>query len=331
MRDVILAASREPHVESFITHGPGRALAERFIAGETLDDAVARTEELRRRGYRVSLDYLGESVSGLDQARAAATVYHETIERTRGVRGPISLSIKPSQFGIDLDARECLRLVREVASHAAALDRGVRLDMEDSHHTDLTLRLWRELKETGPEVGVVLQAALYRTPTDLATVLAANGSVRLCKGAYAETATIAYARKADVDRAYLQLLNTLLFEVAGTTAATTGPLPRAAIATHDERMIDYADVLTRRLRIDPAAYEFQMLYGVRRDLQERLLGRGRPIRIYLPWGPAWYPYLTRRLAERPANVAFFLKSLVAEATAANSKCRTSIGTPSGTP
>ncbi len=312
MRKVVLTVTQEPWVRSFIANGPGRALAERFVAGETLDAALAVAEDLGRRGNRVSLDYLGESVRSIDEAVEATRVYRETIRRLRGLDTWVSLSLKPSQFGLDLDRERCRELLAEVVSLAAAVPTGVRLDMEDSSHTDGTLWLWRELGARGLKVGVVLQACLYRTPADLEMVLAAGGTVRLCKGAYAEPPSVAYPHKADVDRAYATLLERLLRHAATTLPPAPGELPTAAIATHDVQLIQRAIELIHRLELPPDRYEFQMLYGVRRDLQGWLLARGYPLRIYTPWGPAWYPYLTRRLAERPANLAFFASALVSE-------------------
>jgi len=298
-----------------MTHGPGRVLARRFVAGETLDDGIAAAMRLARGGARVSLDYLGEAVSSFGDAEAALAVYREIVDRLRQVEAPVSLSVKPSQFAVDLSRGRCLDLLSEVVRAAARVPAGVRLDMEDSAHTDDTLWLARQLRERCLPVGVVLQAALYRTPADLEAVLATGGSVRLCKGAYAETASIAYPRKADVDAAYARLLERVLANAAAMPAPAAGQLAPAAIATHDERLIHRAIELIHRLKLDPGTYEFQMLYGVRRDLQEKLMGQGYPLRVYTPWGPSWYPYLSRRLAERPANLIFFASSLVSEVLA----------------
>jgi proline dehydrogenase len=318
VRRVVLAAANERHVREFLSGGPGRGLAKRFVAGESLGEAIATTEALSRHGFRVSLDYLGESVATLSEATAACRVYHQSIDATASLDPPVSLAVKPTQFGVDLSRETCLGLLTDVVAHAKAIGSGVRLDMEDSRHTDQTLWLSRELARRGLVVGVVLQAALYRTPTDLEEILAAGGSVRLCKGAYAEPASVAYPRKDDVDRAYGVLLDRLLQDVATRNAAEPGPLPRAAIATHDERLIQQAIELIESLGIDQRRYEFQMLFGVRRDVQQRLVRRGYPLRVYVPWGPAWYAYLTRRLAERPANLFFVVSALLSEARARHS-------------
>jgi proline dehydrogenase len=286
----------------------------RFVAGETFEQAVEAVRQLGSQGARVSLDYLGESVRSFDEAVSASRIYLTTIRQVATLNVPISLSLKPSQFGLDLNRERCLTVLAEVVSAAAAVPLGIRLDMEDSSHTDGTLWLGRELGKQGLPVGVVLQACLYRTPRDLETVLEAGGSVRLCKGAYLEPPSIAYPRKADVDDAYARLLDRLLRGAAGQPPPAPGRLPPAAIATHDPRLIERAIQIIHEIELSPRLYEFQMLYGVRRDLQERLLAQGYPLRIYTPWGPAWYPYFSRRLAERPANVAFILSALLHEAT-----------------
>lgn len=314
VRPIVLTVTREPHVRSFLTSGPGRVLARRFVAGETLDDALLAVDELARRGARVSLDYLGEAIESFDEARRAEVVYEETVDRLRDRATSVTLSLKPSQFGVDLSRSDCLNLLARVVGYAGERGIGVRLDMEDARHTDATLWLSHELGQRGLPVGVVLQAALYRTPSDLDAAIDARGSVRLCKGAYYEPPSIAYPEKPEVDAAYARLLERLLGYAAISNPVGPGRLPPAAIATHDERLIHQAIGTIHELELGPELYEFQMLYGVRRDLQDHLLAQGYPLRIYTPWGPAWYPYLTRRLAERPANLAFMVASIFREAT-----------------
>jgi len=310
VRSLVLAMAREPHIQAFLIEGPGRAFARRFVAGETLEDGIAATDSLSRRSARVSLDYLGEAVHDLREAEAARSVYEETIDRLRLSDAQVTVSLKPSQFGVDVDRNAALTFLLDVVGRAAKADLGVRLDMEDSSHTDVTLWLWRKLRREFTNVGLVLQADLYRTPADLEEVLAEGSSVRLCKGAYLESSSVAYPHKANVDAAYGRLLERLLTHAAAQ--APTGVLPTAAIATHDGRLINRAIELIHQLGLTGERYEFQMLYGVRRDLQDNLLGRGYPLRIYTPWGPAWYPYLTRRLAERPANLTFMAGSILSE-------------------
>jgi proline dehydrogenase len=310
MRALIGSVARVPAVSSFFEKGPGRALAARFVAGETLDDALDVTRGLARDGFRVALDFLGEAVHLAADAVAAAEVYSETIREIRSAALPVTLSLKPSQFGLDFSPGMALDLVGRIAAEASLVQTGVRMDMEDSSRTDATLGLWRELLARGISVGVVLQAALRRSEADLIEVLAHGGSVRLCKGAYAEPPSIAYPRKADVDLSYSVMLETLLRHAAHSPAARAGLLPIAAIATHDERLIRRAIQLVHGLGVPTGAYEFQLLYGVRRDLQRELVARGYPVRVYVPWGPTWYPYLSRRLAERPANLAFVAASVL---------------------
>jgi proline dehydrogenase len=310
VRTLILSVARSSAVSAFFQKGPGRAVATRFVAGETLDAAFDVTRSLVRDGFRVALDYLGEAVRTASDALAAADVYSSTIRELRGSSLPVTLSLKGSQFGLDFSRGLAVDLVGRIAVEASSIPTGVRLDMEDSGHTDATLGLWRELANRGIAVGVVLQSALRRSESDLAEVLAHGGSVRLCKGAYAEPPTVAYPHKADVDRSYATMLKTLLRHAARSTDFHIGNLPIAAIATHDEQLISLAIQLVHELSVPADAYEFQLLYGVRRDLQHELVGRGYPVRIYVPWGPSWYPYLSRRLAERPANLAFVASSLL---------------------
>lgn len=313
VRTMVLALAREPLIRDFVTRGPGRALARRFVAGETLEDGLAAARTLGQTGGRVSLDYLGEAVTDLAEAAAAAEIYGRTLDHLPVDDLSITLSLKPSQFGVDLSPSKALTLLEGTAARAAGLGIGIRLDMEDSSRTDVTLALWRALHRRFENVGIVLQAALYRTPRDFEEVLAEGGSVRLCKGAYAESASIAYPQKSDVDAAYGRLLEQLLTYAATRPPVTGGQLPIAAIATHDERQVQRALALIHGLDLAPGQYEFQMLYGVRRDLQGSLIASGYPLRVYTPWGPSWYPYLTRRLAERPSNVAFLVTALVSEA------------------
>jgi proline dehydrogenase len=313
MRRLVLTMANSRLARTVFSGPLGRPFARRFVAGESLEDAIGVARILDCNGRRVSLDYLGEAVASLEEAEAAAEVYRQTIDSLCVFQRRPTVSVKPTQFGLALSPDRCLQLLDSIAEVAGAASTGVRLDMEDSRYTDLTLDLWHELHRKHPNVGVVLQASLYRTPSDLARVLSEGGSVRLCKGAYAERSSIAHPRKADVDRAYRILLHRLMAHAAESSAPDPGMLPIAAIATHDSRLIKEAIDLVRQLGVGSDRYEFQFLFGVRRDLQERLVKEGYPVRVYVPWGPAWYPYLSRRLAERPANVVFFLSALLSEA------------------
>lgn len=315
LRSLVLAVAGEPHVRALLTAGPGRALARRFVAGERLDDALRVTRRLRASGAKVSIDFLGEAVDSAAEAKRAADVYHNIVASLRQNGLDASLSIKPSQFGVDLDFELCRGLVAGLAVDAATLPATVRLDMESSAHTDITLRLWRALRAEHPNVGIVLQSVLRRTASDLEETLAGGATIRLCKGAYAEPPAVAYQAKADVDASYEQLVRKLLEAASSMPPISAGNEPRAAIATHDQRMIWLGRRIARRLGLGPDRYEFQMLYGIRRDLQSRLLEQGEPLRIYVPWGPAWYPYLSRRLAERPANMMFVGRAILTELAA----------------
>lgn len=301
-RGAVLGVARQPRVQRFVVeHALVRPLRERFVAGETLDQAVVVARGLAAAGFRLSLDHLGEEVTTPEAAERAVADYLAVVETIARERLPSGISIKLTQLGLAQDRAACqARLERLLA---AARDAGVfvRVDMESSAYTQATLDLVRAVWPRYRNVGVVLQAYLYRTARDLREVLALGISVRLCKGAYAEPPSVAYPTKAAVDANYARLLRTLL-------AAE----PYAAIATHDEALIARAQALAAQFRRPRDRFEFQMLYGVRRDLQQALLAAGYRVRIYLPYGAEWYPYLTRRLAERPANLLFLLRALWAE-------------------
>jgi proline dehydrogenase len=301
-RGAVLGVARQPRVQRFVVeHALVRPLRERFVAGETLDQAVVVARELAAAGFRLSLDHLGEEVATPEAAERAVADYLTVVETIAREHLPSGISIKLTQLGLAQDRVACqARLERLLV---AARDAGVfvRVDMESSAYTQVTLDLVRAVWPRYRNVGVVLQAYLYRTAHDLREVLAQGISVRLCKGAYAEPPAVAYPSKAAVDANYARLLRTLL-------AAE----PYAAIATHDEALIARAQALAAQFRRPRDRFEFQLLYGVRRDLQRRLLEQGYRVRIYLPYGAEWYPYLTRRLAERPANLLFLLRALWAE-------------------
>jgi proline dehydrogenase len=253
----------------------------------------------------VSLDHLGESVTNPAAARHAVSDYIDALEAisTEQIEGNISLKL--TQLGLDLSRELCVAHLRRILQRADELQTFVRIDMESSAYTQRTLDVHGELWEAGfHNVGIVLQAYLYRTAADVDRAIELGIPVRLCKGAYLEPARVAFADKAEVDANYGQLMERLL--VAGN---------HPAIATHDERLINRALEIARAEKIDPERFDFEMLFGVRRDLQLRLVSAGYRVRVYLPYGQEWYPYLVRRLAERPANLGFFVRSLLAEALA----------------
>jgi proline dehydrogenase len=281
-----------------------RSMVARFVAGETLEEALGALERLRAQGLRTTVDVLGEAVTSADAAGTAADEYLATLDALARRGLDRNVSVKLSQMGLEIGEEVCRTNVERILSRAASHDAFVRIDMEDHTTTDATLALWRALRPLNAshgESGVVIQAALRRSAADVEALIAERAPVRLCKGAYVEPAAVAYPDKADVDAAYRRLMERLLLE---------GTFP--AIATHDERLIARAVEFARANDIHPDRFEFQMLYGVRRDLQERLVRAGYGVRVYVPFGTQWYPYFMRRLAERPANVAFILRSILRE-------------------
>ena len=275
--------------------------ARRFIAGETLEDAVDAAHRLTDSGLRCTLNYLGERVTASAAAGAAADAQAGVMRKVTDAGLPCQVSVKLTQLGLAADPAECgtnLRRLLDVAGEHCF----VRIDMEQSAWVDPTLDLFEHVWQEGyRNVGIVLQSYLYRTEGDLARVNALGAGVRLCKGAYKEDKTVAYPVKADVDASFIRLMRTLV---------RNGTHP--AFATHDPSMIDATSVYARECGLPTAAFEFQMLYGVRRDLQRALRDQGYGVRIYLPFGRQWFPYFMRRLGERPANVRFVVKSLMHE-------------------
>ncbi|HEX8026761.1 MAG TPA: proline dehydrogenase family protein [Candidatus Limnocylindrales bacterium] len=278
-----------------------RPMVARFVAGQSLDAALPALRRAKGAGFRTTVDILGESVTSLDAARAAADDYVAAIRVLEREELDLNVSVKLSQMGLGIDpaaARDNLARILLAASEVGAF---VRIDMEDHSTTDATLDLWRQLRPAmagSGDVGVVIQSALRRSEADVKALVADRARVRLCKGAYAEPPEVAFTTKAEVDAAYVRLLERLLAE---------GSYP--ALATHDDRMVEHAIAFARDHEISPDRFEVQMLYGVRRDLQERLLREGWRVRVYVPLGDRWWPYFMRRLAERPANVTFLVASL----------------------
>ncbi|HEX2183896.1 MAG TPA: proline dehydrogenase family protein [Chloroflexota bacterium] len=306
LKQSLLRLSESSTARKVITRVPvSRAIAHRFVAGDTLDEAIDAARALNAAGLTVSLDYLGESVGSREEAEAAADVAIRILERIAGEGVDSNISVKPTQLGLDVDEEFCRDNVELVLQRARELGDGegevfVRLDMESSDYTERTIALVEGLWHDGfRNTGTVLQSYLRRTSDDLERLIALGSRIRLVKGAYMEPESVAYPDKDDVDRAYVQQMERLL---------EAGVYP--AIATHDEAIIDHARRYVWERGIGKESFEFQMLYGVRRDLQQRLREEGYNVRVYVPFGDSWYPYLMRRLAERPANTLFFLKSLV---------------------
>jgi proline dehydrogenase len=280
------------------TSSLAQRLATRFVAGETLDDALTVSRKLNQERITVTLDHLGESVTSLDEAAAARDVYLRTLDAIHENGLQANVSIKLSQFGIDISYDACLANVELLVRKARELGSFVRVDMESSEYTERTIGLVTELFRRHASTGVVIQAYLYRSKADVEALCAAGIRVRLCKGAYLEPAAVAYPQKKDVDRNFIELAQVLLRQ---------GVYP--AIATHDEAIIEEIKRFATANQISRDAFEFQMLYGIRRDLQRKLVAQGWRLRLYVPFGKAWYPYYMRRLAERPANVLFILRNL----------------------
>lgn len=281
------------------TSRAARRLAARFVAGEGLDQALDAGRKLNSEGILVTFDCLGESVASLAEAAAARDVYLRTLAAIRqtGIRGNVSLKL--TQFGLDFSVEECRANLEQLVRQAEAADSFVRVDMESSAYTGRTLELVRDLHARHKAVGAVIQACLRRSRGDVEDLCGRGIRVRLCKGAYLEPAAVAFPRKRDVDRNFAALMKLLL---------EGGNYP--AIATHDEALIEETRSHAASRNIPPEAFEFQMLYGIRRDLQRKLVRDGYRLRLYVPFGKAWYPYFMRRLAERPANVLFVARNLL---------------------
>ena len=278
------------------------SFARRFIAGETVAEAIEAARAVEARGLAVTLDLLGESVTSLDGADAATRDYLAMIEAMMASGVGRNISLKLTQLGLDVDKASAIDNLRKILERAEPAGFFVRIDMENSPYTAVTLEIFESLWRHGyRHLGVVLQSALYRSAQDLQTVNALGGRVRLVKGAYKEPKAVAYPKKADVDAAYARMLKTLL---------TAGHDP--AIATHDPAMIELARAIGREHQIAADRFEFQMLYGVRRDLQAMLVKAGYRVRIYIPFGREWFPYFMRRLGERPANILFVIRGILGE-------------------
>ncbi len=287
------------------TFPPLWKMASRFVAGSTLDDAIRVIRRLNQEGLKVTLDHLGENTTNEEEARAAADAYIEALQRIHQEGVDSSVSIKLTQMGLDLSYDFTLENVDRIIKTAAELGNFVRIDMESSEYTQRTLDLYEHFhRKYGPQhVGIVIQAYLRRSEQDIRHIIQLGGNVRLCKGAYLEPPEIAFPKKREVDENFKHLLDLLLHPEALKTGTYT------AVATHDEKMIAHTKKLERERQIPRNRFEFQMLYGIRNDLQRRLAREGYTVRVYVPYGTEWYPYFMRRLAERPANVFFILKNL----------------------
>lgn len=299
---VLLAAAGRPAIQRFITkRSLTKRVADRFVAGESLDDAMRAMSQLGDEGIAGILDYLGENVNTEAQADAAANAYIESLHAISETSSRGHVSVKLTQLGLDASTDGALARMQKICARASEIDSTVAIDMESHEYTDSTIDVYRSLRATQDNVVLCLQAYLKRTLSDIEELLPLDPSIRLCKGAYNEPKQIAYAKE-DTQRAYKHGLDLLLRKTSYT-----------AVATHDDSLIEHAKRTLQRSEqrgdLRERKVEFQMLYGVRRQLQRQLVEDGYAVRVYIPFGDQWYPYLMRRLAERPANLRFFLEAL----------------------
>jgi proline dehydrogenase len=304
LRSALLYLSGQPRIFKFVRHNRlAKSFANRFVAGESLETALAAVARLNAKGITASLDLLGESVHNEAEARAAGQSYVNMLDRIYEKKADANVSVKLTAMGLDISEDLCVATMHKILQRAREYRTFVRIDMESSEYTERTLdlfeqRLYPSYREN---VGIVLQSYLYRTFADVEHANLIKARVRICKGAYKEPETVAYPAKKDVDASYIRCMHALLKH---------GNYP--GIATHDEAIIREAKRFAKENEILPSRFEFQMLYGVRRDLQDQLVREGYRMRVYVPFGTQWYPYLMRRLAERPANVAFLTGNLFKE-------------------
>ncbi len=304
LRSALLYLSGQQQIFRFVRNNKlAKSFANRFVAGETLDTALAAVARLNAHGITASLDLLGESVHNETEARAAGDAYIKMLDRIHEQKAHANVSVKLTAMGLDISEELCVVTMHKILQRAREYQTFVRIDMESSEYTQRTLdlfeqRLYPAYREN---VGIVLQSYLYRSAADVERANLIKARVRLCKGAYKEPETVAYPAKKDVDANYVSCMHELLLK---------GNYP--GIATHDEAIIKEAKRFAKENQITPNRFEFQMLYGVRRDLQDRLVREGYRMRVYVPFGTQWYPYLMRRLAERPANVAFLTGNVFRE-------------------
>jgi proline dehydrogenase len=306
LRAVFLWLSEQPRIFRFVRKNRlARKLASRFVAGETIDEAMSTVRDLNASNLSASLDLLGESVLHAEEAQRACRTYLDLLERIHSAKANANVSVKLTQMGLDIDEQLCVSNTRAIIGKAKQYDSFVRIDMEQSSYTAKTLQLFTGVlhPEFGNAAGVVLQSYLRRTAEDVDAMIALRARVRLCKGAYKEPEDVAFPKKSDVDANYIACMERLL---------ERGNYP--GIATHDVKIIDHAKAFAKQRGISAERFEFQMLYGVRRDLQYRLRREGYNMRVYVPFGTHWYPYLMRRLAERPANIAFITANILKEWT-----------------
>ena len=299
MRSALIALSQNGAAKRFVlSNSIARRTARRFVAGESLDDALAAARAANEAGMKVSLDFLGENVATREDAVRAKEMYFGVFDRIAREKLDANVSLKLTQLGLDFGTDFCLEQMLPIVKHAESLGNFLRIDMEGSAYTQRTVEMARSLRAQSPAVGTVMQAYLFRTEQDVRDLLAAGCRMRLCKGAYLEPPEIAFADKKDVDANYVKLMKLLL-----PSGVYHG------IATHDPAMIAATKAFAAEQGIAKDKFEFQMLYGIRPDLQRELIREGFRMRVYIPYGSDWFPYFMRRLAERPANLVFILRNL----------------------
>ncbi len=300
LTELLVRASDSPTLARLVTRNTvSRRLAQRFIAGESVEDGLAAAAAAARVGRTATLDYVGEKVTDVAAAEEAAAVYHACLDGIDAGGLPAGISVKPSQMAVSTEPERCAELLADIAVAAKRIDAHVTIDMEDSEVTETTVGLVERMQAEGhANVGCAVQSYLHRNDDDVARLSAVGASVRLCKGAYAEPPHLAYQDQREVDASYAR---------ASTFLLRHGTYPR--FATHDERLIGIIRTEAARLGRGPEDFEFQMLYGVREELQAELVAAGYTVLVYIPFGDNWYAYFMRRLAERPANVAFFARAL----------------------
>ena len=299
-KDSLLHLAQDPRMKEFVTHNRvARSAARRFVAGEALDDALKVTQVLNQRGMQVALDLLGENVTDAQEASAATQDYMQALDLVKKTDVEANVSVKLTALGLDIANDVCAENLRAILDRAREFNNFICVDMEGSLYTERTVDTVVRMHEHYAMVGTVIQAYLYRSYRDIEQLIAQGIRIRLVKGAYLETESVAYQEKDDVDKNYLRLMEMLL---------ARGSFP--AIATHDEGIIAAACRYARDHGISKSLFEFQMLYGIRRDLQEKLVKQGYNVRVYVPYGSQWYPYLMRRMAERPANLMFFMSNIL---------------------
>lgn len=305
MRRLLLALSESEGLRRWLSRSKlSRRAARRFVAGETLSEAIEVTRALNAQGIEATLDHLGENTRSASEARSAADEYLDILDAINKDHLQSHASLKLTQMGLDVDEGLCYENVARIVERARDYGNFVRIDMESSAHIDRTLALYERLRDAGHrQVGLVIQAYLRRSEADIKRLIPRGAAVRLCKGAYAEPPALAFASKREVDENYRRLLSLLLSKEA------LGQGARTAIATHDERLIAWARRWADERAVPREAFEFQMLYGIRRGLQQELTRAGYRVRVYVSYGQHWYPYFMRRLAERPANIFFLLRQL----------------------